>query len=222
MRWEEMLQNSDPTLRRKTLRRIARELAAVPTAVKAPNDRENGAAVSAGADRGAVPPRAPSMIPILQQTSTQLRDWFAQHGLPAYRAGQVRKLLFQQRAATFEKMTDLPAAMRRSLRGFQIWTTRIAHQKGGRRSRKTPLRVARPPADRVRPLPRRQGGIAPPASARRSAARWAAIFAPRASTASPQPHHRRNRGANASTPAAIVGKGVRSRLLHNGLDVQPP
>ena len=28
-RWEEMLQNSDPTLRRETLRRIARELAAV-------------------------------------------------------------------------------------------------------------------------------------------------------------------------------------------------
>ncbi len=52
---------------------------------------------------------------ILDLTHAELRDWFVQHGLPAYRAGQVRKWLFQKRAAGFEEMTDLPAALREQL-----------------------------------------------------------------------------------------------------------
>ena len=51
-----------------------------------------------------------SMMRLLDQSPAQLRDWFVQHGLPAYRAGQVRKWLFQRRAAGFDEMTDLPAA----------------------------------------------------------------------------------------------------------------
>lgn len=70
------------------------------------------------------------MNPILDQTPDALRDWFVQHDLPAYRAGQVRKWLFQKRAATFDAMTDLPAALREQLAGeFQIWTTEILQHR---------------------------------------------------------------------------------------------
>jgi 23S rRNA (adenine2503-C2)-methyltransferase len=66
------------------------------------------------------------MLPILEQTPAELRNWFAQHGLPAYRAGQVRKWLFQKRAAGFDQMTDLGVALRDTLAAeLQIWTTRI-------------------------------------------------------------------------------------------------
>jgi len=71
------------------------------------------------------------MIHLLEQTSSQLRDWFAERGLPAYRAGQVRKWLFQNTAGSFEEMTDLPAELRRQLaEEFQVWSTRVrAHRK---------------------------------------------------------------------------------------------
>jgi 23S rRNA (adenine2503-C2)-methyltransferase len=70
------------------------------------------------------------MIHILEQTSDQLRDWFRQQGLPDYRAGQVRKWLFQKRAAAFDEMTDLPAALRQQLAAdFQIWSTQIAQHR---------------------------------------------------------------------------------------------
>ncbi len=71
------------------------------------------------------------MIQILEQSSTWLRDWFVQHGLPAYRAGQVRKWLFQKRAAGFEEMTDLPGKLREQLAAeFQTFSTTVAeHHK---------------------------------------------------------------------------------------------
>jgi 23S rRNA (adenine2503-C2)-methyltransferase len=70
------------------------------------------------------------MIPILEQTPDALRGWFIEHALPAYRAGQVRKWLFQKRAADFEQMTDLPVALRRQLAAeFQIWTTRVVKHR---------------------------------------------------------------------------------------------
>jgi 23S rRNA (adenine2503-C2)-methyltransferase len=71
------------------------------------------------------------MLRLLEQSPDQLRGWFADRQLPAYRAGQVRKWLFQKRAGAFEQMTDLPAALRSQLAAeFQIWSTRIvAHRK---------------------------------------------------------------------------------------------
>jgi 23S rRNA (adenine2503-C2)-methyltransferase len=67
------------------------------------------------------------MLPILEQSPTWLRDWFVEHGLPAYRAGQVRKWLFQKRALAFDQMTDLGAALREQLAAeFQVWTTQVA------------------------------------------------------------------------------------------------
>lgn len=73
------------------------------------------------------------MIPILEQTPAALRDWFIQHDLPGYRAGQIHKWLFQKRAATFEEMTDLSAALRTQLADeFQIWTTQVVqHHTAG-------------------------------------------------------------------------------------------
>lgn len=84
------------------------------------------------------------MLPILQQTPTELRDWFVEHGLPAYRAGQVRKWLFQKRAAGFEQMTDLGVALRDMLANeFQIWTTQIVdHRKADDGAEKLLLELA--------------------------------------------------------------------------------
>ena len=66
------------------------------------------------------------MIAILEQTPVALRSWFVEHGLPAYRAGQVRKWIFEKRAAGFAEMTDLPAALRNQLAAeLQIWTSRV-------------------------------------------------------------------------------------------------
>ena len=70
------------------------------------------------------------MLHLLEQTADQLRDWFVQCGLPAYRAVQVRKWLFQKRVAAFEQMTDLPASLRQQLAAeFQIWTTQVAQHR---------------------------------------------------------------------------------------------
>ena len=70
------------------------------------------------------------MLQLLEQTADQLHDWFVQCGLPTYRARQVRKWLFQKRAAVFEEMTDLPAALRQRLAAeFQIWSTRVARHR---------------------------------------------------------------------------------------------
>ncbi len=70
------------------------------------------------------------MIPLLEQTPEALRDWFAGRGLPGYRAGQVRRWIFQRRAAAFDEMTDLPAELRKCLaETFPIWTTTVAQCK---------------------------------------------------------------------------------------------
>ena len=64
---------------------------------------------------------------ILQPNSELLKGWLAERGFPAYRAGQIRKWLFQRKAGSFEDMTDLPKNLRAQLAAdFQIWTTKIA------------------------------------------------------------------------------------------------
>lgn len=57
----------------------------------------------------------------------ELKAWFRDQGLPAYRAGQVRRWLFQKRAAAFDQMTDLAAPLRSRLaEEFSICTTTVA------------------------------------------------------------------------------------------------
>lgn len=71
------------------------------------------------------------MLHLLDQTSEQLRDWLAQRHLPAYRAAQIRRWLFAERADGFDQMTDLARPLRSQLaEAFAIWTTQVAaHRK---------------------------------------------------------------------------------------------
>lgn len=71
------------------------------------------------------------MTSILELSTNELRDWFARHDLPAYRAGQVRKWLLQKRVAAFDEMTDLPAKLREQLAAeFQTFSSAVAeHHK---------------------------------------------------------------------------------------------
>lgn len=67
------------------------------------------------------------MRSLLHQTPEQLAAWFADRGLPAYRAAQVRRWLFERRATGFDEMTDLPKAVRAALGAeFAIGSSRIA------------------------------------------------------------------------------------------------
>lgn len=84
------------------------------------------------------------MLPILEHTPNELRDWFAQKKLQSYRAGQVRKWIFQKRAAAFAEMTDLSAALREQLNvELQIWTTEVEkHHQAADGSEKLLLKLA--------------------------------------------------------------------------------
>jgi 23S rRNA (adenine2503-C2)-methyltransferase len=83
------------------------------------------------------------MAYLLEQSPEQLQNWFADHGLPAYRARQVRKWVFKKRVASFDEMTDLPQALRTRLaEEFSIWSAQIAaHQKGDDGAEKLLLRL---------------------------------------------------------------------------------
>jgi 23S rRNA (adenine2503-C2)-methyltransferase len=60
-----------------------------------------------------------------------LPDWLAQHGQAAYRAGQIRQWLFEQRVESFEAMSNLPKALREQLAAdFTIFSTAIDRQHG--------------------------------------------------------------------------------------------
>ncbi|MDE0029736.1 MAG: 23S rRNA (adenine(2503)-C(2))-methyltransferase RlmN [Deltaproteobacteria bacterium] len=51
----------------------------------------------------------------------ELSAWLDARGLPAYRAGQIRRWLFQKHATAFESMTDVPRELRQALaRSFVI------------------------------------------------------------------------------------------------------
>jgi 23S rRNA (adenine2503-C2)-methyltransferase len=67
------------------------------------------------------------LIHILEPDSAALSAWLAERGVPTYRAGQIRRWLFERRANSFDDMTDLPKELRGQLAAdFRIWTTTIA------------------------------------------------------------------------------------------------
>lgn len=67
---------------------------------------------------------------LLDTTDAELKQWFADHGLPAYRASQIRKWVYEKRAAGFEEMTDLPHELRERLAGeFAVFTSSIVAHK---------------------------------------------------------------------------------------------
>ncbi|HYO24838.1 MAG TPA: 23S rRNA (adenine(2503)-C(2))-methyltransferase RlmN, partial [Lacipirellulaceae bacterium] len=64
---------------------------------------------------------------VLDQVDAKLAEWRAAHSLPAYRAAQVRRWLFERRAADWDGMTDLPKTVRSDLAAqFRLWTTQVA------------------------------------------------------------------------------------------------
>ena len=73
---------------------------------------------------------APDPLHLLDLTLEQLQAWLAERGVPAYRAGQIRRWLLEHRAADFESMSNLPKALRAALaEEFRIWTTEIVAHK---------------------------------------------------------------------------------------------
>ena len=84
-----------------------------------------------------------SMPSLLELAPQQLQGWFAERGLPAFRAAQVWRWLFQRRAAALDEMSDVPKSVRRQLAGdFCIWTSRVAaHRKAADGSEKLLLQL---------------------------------------------------------------------------------
>jgi 23S rRNA (adenine2503-C2)-methyltransferase len=84
------------------------------------------------------------MLHLLDIPHDQLTAWLKAHGQPAYRAGQIRKWVFQSRAASFDDMSDLPKQLRADLAAeFTLWTTRIAlHSTAGDGTEKLLLQLA--------------------------------------------------------------------------------
>jgi 23S rRNA (adenine2503-C2)-methyltransferase len=73
----------------------------------------------------------PHMLPLLDHLHETLPAWLAERKMPAFRAGQIRKWLFEKRAADFAAMTDLPKDLRTALaEDFQLWSmTVVKHLK---------------------------------------------------------------------------------------------
>jgi len=64
---------------------------------------------------------------LLNSIDEQLAPWLQERGQGAYRAGQVRRWLFERRACEFGQMTDLPQGLRDELASqFTLWSTQIA------------------------------------------------------------------------------------------------
>ena len=69
------------------------------------------------------------MLPLLDHLRDTLPGWLAERKMPAFRAGQIRKWLFEKRAADFAAMTDLPKDLRTALtEDFQLWTMTVVKQ----------------------------------------------------------------------------------------------
>ena len=67
---------------------------------------------------------------LIEPALSSLSKWLEDCALPAFRARQIRRWLFEKRANSFEEMTDLPKSLRVQLTDhFQFWSLRIAQHK---------------------------------------------------------------------------------------------
>jgi 23S rRNA (adenine2503-C2)-methyltransferase len=84
------------------------------------------------------------LLNLPELTLKELRDWMVEHELPAYRAGQVWRWLYEKRAGGFDDMTDLPKALRTTLaEHFGLWTATVAfHQQAADGTEKLLLKLA--------------------------------------------------------------------------------
>ncbi len=75
--------------------------------------------------------------------SVDLEIWCKEAGLPAYRAGQIRRWVYERRAKTFSEMLDLPQALRSQLEAeFTLFSSTILrHQIATDRTEKLLLKL---------------------------------------------------------------------------------
>lgn len=84
------------------------------------------------------------MLHLLNLSIEQLQAWLAERGHPAYRAGQVRRWLFEGRARNLQAMSNLPKPLRTALaEELCIWSTEVvAHQQAADGTEKLLLALA--------------------------------------------------------------------------------
>src|SRR5262245_66642139 len=71
--------------------------------------------------------KSTAMRALLDLSPEEFQAWLQAQGQPPLRARQVQRWLFAGRAESFEQMTDLPLALRRSLAAqFQVFGTHLA------------------------------------------------------------------------------------------------
>jgi 23S rRNA (adenine2503-C2)-methyltransferase len=65
---------------------------------------------------GTTPPSAPGLLDLMPEAArATLTSWVAARGLPAWRAGQLHRRLWQAPVATWQEATELPLALRAAL-----------------------------------------------------------------------------------------------------------
>lgn len=70
------------------------------------------------------------MLHLLDPNPDQLAAWLKERGYPAFRAGQIRTWLFQNRAGDFADMTDLSKQLREELAtDWTLWTSKIVRHQ---------------------------------------------------------------------------------------------
>ncbi len=81
---------------------------------------------------------------LLEPAQASLTSWLDQQGEPGFRAKQIRKWLFQNRASSIGEMSDLPKPLRASLAdSFSIWTMHVVkHQIAADGTEKLLLQLA--------------------------------------------------------------------------------
>ena len=68
---------------------------------------------------------------LINELDAGLAEWLDARNVPAYRAGQIRRWIFQSRCDSFAAMSDLPLSLREELEAeFSFWSTGIdAHHQ---------------------------------------------------------------------------------------------
>jgi 23S rRNA (adenine2503-C2)-methyltransferase len=66
--------------------------------------------------------------PLLDASSSELREWMVGHGHPAYRVRQVLDWVIRRRVESFDQMSDIPKGLRQSLANeWTVYGTRVAY-----------------------------------------------------------------------------------------------
>ncbi len=67
---------------------------------------------------------------LLETKPENFQAWIQEQGAPAYHARQVWRWVFERRAESFERMSDLPQALRTELQsGWTVFGTEVAHHQ---------------------------------------------------------------------------------------------